>query len=181
MKQIAFVLGLGLVVGACSVGGDDGTGGGVEGGVDDRDDTLGIVCNATFKLAGSFTAGTPARPADSPTGCWPVGTWTFSATLDTNECATAPALAASYAFRVDRTWVESSDSEGWVESYTYMGDQTMLFSLGVSEGGSADCEGGLELYSADGTEYWNFKPMQGDTTIDGFGEYAKYETSQKDE
>jgi len=67
MKHIAFVLGLGLVVGACSVGGDDETGGGPEGGVDDRDDTLGIVCNATFKLAGSFTAGTPARPADSPT------------------------------------------------------------------------------------------------------------------
>ncbi|MDX2094276.1 MAG: hypothetical protein SFX73_40980 [Kofleriaceae bacterium] len=172
MKHFACAV-LGLF-GACSVG-DDGSDG-VMTGVDDRDETLGIVCNATFKLTGSFAAGTPARPAEIPTGCWPVGTWTFSASIDTNECSTPPALEASYAFRVDRT---DPQGEGWVESYTYMGDQALLYKLGVSEGGSLDCQGGLELYSLDGTEYWNFKPMQGGSTIEGFGEYAMYKSSQK--
>lgn len=178
MKHFACALvGLGLL-GACSVGGDDGGGDddGLMTGIDDRDDALGIVCNATFKLTGTFTPGTPARPAEIPTGCWPVGTWSFTAAIDTNECPSAPALEASYAFRVDRT---DPNGEGWTESYTYMGNQEMLFKLGVSEGGSAECQGGLELYSLDGTEYWNFKPMQGGTTIEGFGEYAKYKTSQK--
>ncbi|HVK89178.1 MAG TPA: hypothetical protein VM513_33885 [Kofleriaceae bacterium] len=171
MKQLA--LAVGVLLGACSVGDD---GGDLLTGVDDRDDTLGIVCNAMFKVTGSFTPGTPARPVEVPTGCWPVGTWTFSASIDTNECPTPPALASTYAFRVDRT---DPDGDGWVESYTYMGDQAMLYKVGVSEGGGAECEGGLELYSVDGTEYWNFKPMQGGTTINGFGEYAKYETSQR--
>lgn len=173
MKQLAAILlGLGFV-GACSVGGDDG--GDVLTGIEDRDEALGIVCNATFKVTGSFAAGTPARPAEVPTGCWPVGTWTFSASIDTNECATPPALATTYAFRVDRV----DEGEGYVESYTYMGDQAMLFKVGVSEGGSLECSGGLELFSPDGLQYWNFKPMQGGTTIEGFGEYAQYETSQK--
>jgi hypothetical protein len=159
------------LLGGCSVGDEQGPTD-----TDDRNELLGIVCNATFNITGAFTAGLPARPAEVPTGCWPVGTWTFSASVDTNECATTPTLDSSYAFAVDRT---DPDGSGWEESYTYMGDQARLFKLKVSEGGGGECEGGLELYSADGTEYWNLKPALTGTTLDGFGEYAKYETDQR--
>lgn len=157
-----------------------GVGDGAIADTDNRDETLGIVCNATFTTTGTFQAGTPARPTTVPTGCWPVGTWTFTAKVDTNECAKAPSVAASYSFRVDRASDPDPTKDiGLVESYTYLGDKSMLYKIGVSESGSG-CEGGLELYSADGTEYWNLKPLLGDTgSIGGFGEYAKYSTSQR--
>ncbi len=48
---------------------------------DDRNEELGIICEAVFNLTGTFVAGTPGRPADV-TGCWPVGEWTFTAQLE---------------------------------------------------------------------------------------------------
>jgi hypothetical protein len=68
---------------------------------------------------------------------------------------------------------------GYVESYTWLGDQALLFKLAVTETGSG-CEGGLELYSVDGMEYWNMKPLlQDNGAVAGFGEYAHFTKSQK--
>jgi hypothetical protein len=174
----AFVILGTLVLGACGVG--DGAPP-----TDNRDEKLGILCNATFTTTGTFAAGLPGRPIDETTGtaitgCWPVGTWTFSAKVDTNECDTQPALAGSYAFKVDRAVDPDPLKDiGYFESYTYLGDQAALFKLDVSSVASG-CEGAVELYSADGTEYWNLRPLlQDNGSIVGFGEYAKYDSSQR--
>ena len=171
-----------LMTTACGVGSD---GGGTSS--DDPDVVAGITCRTDFKLTGTFVAGTPARPIDPDTGqpmtgCWPVGTWTFTATVDTeamekHPCATAPTPLAEYKFSVART--EDPNAGGLVESYTWMGDQASLFKLSVSEGGGGDCEGDLELYSADNTEYWNMHPALTDPMIFGFAEYAKFKAPQR--
>ncbi len=168
----AFVVLSSLVLGACGVGDEAAD-------TDDRDEKLGIICNATFTTTGTFTAAAPMRPAEVPTGCWPVGTWTFSAKVNENECAKTPSVAAQYSFRVDRAVNPDPTKDiGYEESYTYLGDKAGLFRLGVSESGGG-CEGGVEFYSADGKEYWNLKPLlQDNGTIIGFGEYAMFGTSQ---
>jgi hypothetical protein len=169
---------------ACGVG--DDSGGGVK---EDRNDKLGIVCNASFKMSGTFTPGaTPPRPIDEDTklpinGCWPVGTWNFTAAMDTNECKTAPAVIPSYSFRVDK--VEGPDMQGFVDNYTNLtsiGD--MKWHLSVSSNGQG-CEGSLELGTADGLQYWNMQPLLENplldtspptTKITGSGDYAMYKT-----
>jgi hypothetical protein len=167
---------LGVLVGACGVG-EEGT----PFPSDDRNEALGILCNAEFNVTGTFTAGTPARPPEVPTGCWPVGTWTFTASQRANDCDPAPVqLATSYSFRVDRAVnPDPTQDIGYEESYTYLGDASNFYRLKVTEGGGGECEGGLELFSDDGTEFWNLKPMLTGTVIDGFAEYSKYDTDQR--
>jgi len=145
---------------------------------DDRNEQLGIICDAVFNITGTFVAGTPARPAEVPTGCWPVGTWTFTASIAENTCPAGPdgtpsvTLLPSYRFTVGRE--EGADMAGWVDTYVWAGDQAAVRRLKVTEGGAGDCEGGLELFSADGTEFWNMKPSQDGGVLAGSGEYAKY-------
>ena len=126
---------LGLSVGACGVGDEDYT----PPETDDRNEKLGIICDATFAITGTFVAGTPARPAEVPTGCWPVGAWTFTATIAENACAAGPdgaqavTVLPSYRFDVGRV----DDGIGWVDTYLWAGDQTAVRRLKVSEGGGA--------------------------------------------
>ena len=175
MKKAGACILLGVFVGACAVGDEDGAPPVVES--DDPEEVLGILCGAEFTLSGSFAAGTPARPADTPTGCWPVGTWTFAATMTTTDCDTPPVqLATEYSFRVDRQDL----GEGWEESYTFFGDTSLTYRLKVSEGGSGECEGGLELYNPTGTEYWNFKPNLEGTVLTGQAEYRLHGSDQRD-
>jgi hypothetical protein len=150
-----------------------------------------ILCRAAFKTNGSFEPGVPERPLDPETnlpitGCWPVGIWTFTAAVDpdrTNQEETPctgdqiPSVLPEYKFRVDRT--ENEEAGGLVESYEYLGDEAMLFRLKVSEGGGGECEGGLELFNVENTQYWNMKPALTQTVITGFGEYALYKVAQK--
>src|SRR5262249_42649986 len=74
---------------------------------DGKDDPMidpnGIVCSAELDVAGSFVTSMP-QPEDV-FGCWPVGVWTFKATLrpDTNECSEPPELEPEYSFEVMRT------------------------------------------------------------------------------
>jgi hypothetical protein len=168
----AFVL-LGSLLGACGVGDPQAD-------TDNRDEQLGIVCNATFTTTGSFVAAAPTRPVDN-TGCWPVGTWTFTAKIDQNECDQAPSVLASYQFKVDRAVnPDPTKDEGYVESYAMMSSTSplMLRKLSVSEIASG-CQAGVELFSADGTQFWNMRPLLSkDGTISGFGEYALYDSNQ---
>jgi hypothetical protein len=169
-----------------------------------------LVCTDAFKVTGSFVAGTPERPITDPenptdpfTGCWPVGTWNFTASLDPGDenvvditgdqvgdrCGAvggtqAATFDASYSFTVNRT----DDGDGWVDSYVLNGavqegeqwrwNDKLLFRLKVTEGGGGECEGGLELYSADGKSYWNLKPALTGNAISGFGDFKLYEESQ---
>lgn len=167
MRKLGAMLLLGLSVGACGVGEDEYTPPEDYG---DRNEQLGVICDATFNITGTFVAGTPARPAEIPTGCWPVGTWTFTASVADNACPAAPAVLPSYRFTVGR----EMDDLGWVDTYSWSGDIAAVRRLKVTEGGAGDCEGGLELFSADGTEFWNMKPSQEGGVLGGSGEYAKY-------
>jgi hypothetical protein len=183
MKAAAF-LAFGLVasLGACTV--DDGG----PADTDDPDEAKGIVCNSQLAITGTFAAEDPLRPAEVPTGCWPVGVWTFTASVDnqteiSHRCETAPALLPEYKFRVIRKeslnpTTGEPDGTGLVETYQYLTDPSSHWRLGVSEGGGGQCEGGLEITSADGKSYWNFKPMLTNSTIDGFGEFSLYKVSQ---
>src|SRR5215218_2236425 len=74
---MSVLFGIGLLTAACGVGDDD----------DFKPDPIdlnpnGVVCSAAFAITGTFAAGTPARPVEVPTGCWPVGLWTFTAAID---------------------------------------------------------------------------------------------------
>lgn len=162
----------------------------------------GIICTDSFTLTGTFTPGTPVRDADSPTGCWPVGTWTFRAALDPTDdriidvtgdkkpdrCGTVAKTSAAtfdpqYSFVVNRTMDPNGDD--WVETYavpnatpsgthTAVGDK-FLFKVQVTEGGALDCEGDLELFSQDGTMEWNLHPNQRDgLPLAGFGDFTLY-------
>ena len=138
------------------------------------------VCNATFSVSGAFTPGSPGRPIDPDTGapitgCWPVGVWTFTVQVaDMGKCTTAPALAPSYSFRVDRTNPPDGGND-YVESYTLLaGGDGLQSHIHVSAGGGGDCEGGLELGSQDGTQYWNIQPDLLGTALTGHGDYIVY-------
>jgi len=170
------------LIGACGVG-DDGPGG-------PDPNPNRFQCTATFTTQGTWTEGAPVRPADVPTGCWPVGVWTFTAAIDNTQEAvditgdgvgdrcgevtgtSPPTLEASYSFRVDR--VDDPNNDGWVESYTYLGNMTNFKGVAVTEGGVGDCEGSLQMVSPDKKELWIFHPAETGTTIVGTGEYSLY-------
>lgn len=174
MRKVGALILLGLSVGACGVGDEDYT----PPDTDDRNEELGIVCEGVFNLTGTFVAGTPGRPADV-SGCWPVGTWTFTASLAESTCPAGPdgtaaaiAVLPSYRFTVGR--VEGNDMQGYVDTYSWAGDISAVRRLKVTAGGGGECEGGLELFSADGTQFWNMKPNQTGGVLSGTGEYALY-------
>lgn len=178
---------------ACGVGDEDDLGG--------DPNPNGLRCSAAFTVTGTFSPGTPARPLDPETslpidGCWPVGTWTFTAAVDTTQevvditgdgvgdrCGevsgtSAPTLEASYSFRVDRT--EDPASDGLVESYTYLGNAPTFHKVKVSSGGAGDCEGIMEFVSADKKQWWTFNPALGETSnaLTGTGDFTSYEDPQ---
>ncbi|HWO21088.1 MAG TPA: hypothetical protein VNO30_20110 [Kofleriaceae bacterium] len=104
----------------------------------------GLVCTDAFKITGTFTPGTPARPTVDPedptvpfTGCWPFGTWNFTVTRDPLEdniqditgdakgdrCGAVSGTQiatfdASYSFIATRTPDPNSD---FIDSYSLAG------------------------------------------------------------
>jgi hypothetical protein len=137
----------------------------------DRQQQLGILCEAQVDLTGRFQASA-ARPADV-FGCWPVGTWTFAASVASTDCASPPALEPQYAFAVAR----DADS---LETYRYLGASSPAgVQLKVTSGGSGLCEGGLMIYSPDRKTLVNLKPtLHADGTVTGNGEIELYATPQ---
>jgi hypothetical protein len=150
------------------------------------------VCTASFTVTGTFTPGTPGRPLDPDTnlpitGCWPVGTWTFTAAVDStatqeHPCQTAPTTLATYAFKVTRVPVDpndpaSDDTMQQIDSMTTM-PAGMQYHLSVSSNGQG-CQGHFEVGSADGSQYWNMVPTlakdPATTTIAGNGDYIVYQ------
>jgi len=154
------------------------------------------VCNAAFTITGTFTADATTPPPTDPdtgaplSGCWPVGTWNFTAKLDAsspNNCTTQPAalqpaVLPSYSFKVART----PDPDGGTDTIQTLAILTTLSGgmqshLAMSSNGQG-CEGSVEFGSADGTQYWNMKPTlaklvpgtPAPTTISGGGDYVLY-------
>ena len=142
------------------------------GGVDDtsRRAALGITCEARVTLAGQFVRGAD-QPADIA-GCWPVGHWEFTPTLEDSDCVGDVALLPSYSFDVTRDAEENYN-------YTVGTDPTGRHRVKVTSGGSGLCEGGLEIFSQDGLSVLNLKPqLAADGTISGFGEFTAYTANQ---
>jgi hypothetical protein len=162
-----------LAIGACDTGSVGGGNGGPDAN-DPRNMDLGILCNATFKLTGTYQQSM-AQPSDI-LGCWPVGTWTFTASIDQNQCQPPPSLLPQYQFKVDAT-PSVDGTYDWTT--TYMTDPNAHYRIKISGDGGGICQGGFELYSMDGKQLWNFKPsLETGNVLDGFGEYALYDADQ---
>jgi hypothetical protein len=161
---LGFCSGLGTLLGCVDPASVDSAHG-------DRQAQLGIVCEAQIEIAGHFDASAP-RPSDV-FGCWPVGTWTFAATVKSTDCASPPALEREYAFSVAR------DADQ-VESYRFLTEPDRKgVKLKVTSGGSGLCEGGLMIWSPDRKTLFNLKPtLNADRTIAGNGEIELYSTPQ---
>jgi hypothetical protein len=193
-----------MLLGACGVGSDGG--GGDDGPPPNPPDPnpLAMKCTDAFTITGTF-APTTARPADV-LGCWGAGTWTFSLALDPStdsildvtgdqkpdRCGSVAGTSAatfkpSYSF----TLAITTTAEGEYDSvYTFAPGQGIaadctgagdcLARLKVSQDGARECEGGIEIYSADRKSYWNLHPNQktGEGNIAGVGEFTLYNEPQ---
>lgn len=180
------------LTGACGVGGDDPMPGGGSGTPIPTIDTK-RVCISGFTVTGTFTADTTVpRPTDPDTGlpltgCWPVGTWTFTAAVDPNvvvdpmgpsRCSTTPAALSSYSFKVART-PDPAGGADTIQTLSMLSTLSggMQYHLAMSSNGQG-CEGSLEFGSADGSQYWNMKPTLSKdpaaTAVGGGGDYTLY-------
>lgn len=176
-----------LLIGACGVGDDNGP----TGPTDPR------LCTTEFNLTGTFTVGlappdvvnneTRDPPGDGVPdieGCWPTGSWTFTAAVTANmsgetECAPAPTTPQSLQFKVDFV------NDAIEPSYTYTVLTPTTFkksTVKVSSGGGGLCEGQMELFNEDGKEVFNFHPVlnvfNANGPLTGQGEFARFSTSQ---
>jgi hypothetical protein len=129
---------------------------------------LGIQCEAKLAIEGRFEAS-QTQPSDI-FGCWPVGVWTFKATVVENGCPNDPLLEEEYVFEVTRDVEE-------VMHYQYVNDPSFEnVRMKVTSGGSGLCEGGFEVFTPDATILTNLKPnLMPDGTLTGQGEYIVYD------
>ena len=137
-------------------------------------------CSATMNVTGSFVQGVAPPLNNDGTayeGCWPVGTWTFAATIDQNDCSPAPVVLPSYSFK--GTLVQDVDTGDMLQHFDYLTDPSAHSIIRVTAAGNKACEGELSLYSTDGKQVWILKPwLNPDNTIVGDGEFAMYTNSQ---
>jgi hypothetical protein len=166
------------LVAACGVGEDPPPGTGSGSGSDNN--TLGRICTATLSVMGSFTPGAAAPTNPDGTayeGCWPIGTWNFTAQVAMNDCDTAPTMLPSYSFQGTLTTDAATGDP--LQNFKYLTDPTAHAIVHVSAAGYATCEGELGIYSPDGKQVWNLKPwLNTDHTIIGEGEYDLYGSDQ---
>lgn len=150
----------------------------------------GIICSTFYSSAGTFVPNTAEPPPANFTGCWPIGAWTFSLTINTNTatgggtdtCAPAgkePTPLAMYQF----TGSTGSDAQGDpTENFSYTAqasDPNVHTTIKVTEGGSGVCEGNLTLYDTTGEKVWSLSPeLNADNSITGGAEFDLYGTDQ---
>jgi hypothetical protein len=85
-------------------------------------------------------------------------------------------VLSQYQFKGTVTLNEDLDP---IQSFTYMTDPAARSIVKVSEGGSGLCEGEVNLFSADGTQVYLFKPaLNADNSIAGDGEFGVFTTNQ---
>jgi hypothetical protein len=132
-----------------------------------------LVCETDLSLAGTFTQSA-APPTGFPGGCWPTGSWTFTATVTTNGCSPTPPLQAQYQFTV----VEDNDFN---DTITYVNDPSNMYvATKISGGEGGVCVGAFQIYSSDGKTIYNLRPaMQADNSINGQGDVREYTTDQR--
>lgn len=169
MKRLAGAFALTVLATACGVGDPNQ-------GDDDTTNPTGRVCGAVLSTTGTFAPDT-AHPQPAETmGCWPYGTWTFTAKVEMNDCDQQPALLPSYEMRVDYSTNEDGDP---VQDYTFTTDPSARHTVKVSQGGAGLCEGELQIFSADGKTVSLLKPeLYADGSLLGDGEYGVFNEDQ---
>lgn len=151
---------------------------------------LGITCTTFYSVTGTFVPNTADPPPSGFEGCWPIGQWTFSLTVSTDEsmgggpdtCGPQnhePQPLAMYQFTGSTVLNSDGDPE---EQFTYNpqpGDPNVNFTAKVTQGGTGLCEGGLKLYDSTGTQVWTLSPeLNADNTITGAAEFDSYTEDQ---
>lgn len=136
--------------------------------VDDRLDALEIICESTLIVTGTYLTGDP-QP-DGLNGCWPIGTWTVSATVDRLGCDPQPDLLE------DMVYVVSYDEEASSHNVSFSNDPAdERVNLKISTSGDGLCHGTMDHFGVDGT-VWSFRPtLQEDGTLLGIGTYSVHQ------
>ena len=133
---------------------------------DERLDLLGIQCESTLIVTGTWEATTP-QPADRP-GCWPVGVWTVNATIDRQGCDPQAPVSGDYVYEVT-----NDDDDNNV--ITWLNDPEFeRVNLKITTAGDSLCHGGFEHYFEDGTAIVLRPNLQLDGSLMGGGEYSVY-------
>ena len=193
MRGITGLLGLTIV--ACTSGSSPGGGGTSDGGYKGPPSEAGmqqegIICSTFYSSSGTFVPNAADPPPANFTGCWPIGAWTFSLTVNTDTmtggnvdtCATAgkePTPLSKYQF----TGATSMDANGDpVEDFSYTPqspDPNVHSTIKVTEGGSGLCEGDVELYDSTGMKVWSLNPeLNADNSVTGGAEFDLYGADQ---
>jgi hypothetical protein len=125
-------------------------------------DDLGIICESTLTVTGSFTEGA-AQPSDL-NGCWPVGTWRIEAAIDRQGCDPQTPIDGEFVYEV--THEEDTDDVTFV---TDPSDERV--NLKINTDGTGLCLGAFEHYGL-ANDVITFRPvLQEDGSITGIGSY----------
>jgi hypothetical protein len=167
--------------GSMNTGGGGGTGGGGTGGSGGGGGSTtpppigNRLCTSVLSFAGNYVQGNPP-PSDLEGGCWPDGTWTFTANVDSTDCAAgmAPTVQPQYVFQV-------TQDDDFNMTIVYQTDPTnMNISLKISGGDGAVCTGAFLIFSSDGKTIWNLRPaLQPDNTLNGHGDIQVWDADQR--
>ena len=151
-------------------GGTGGAGGGGGGAVAGN-----LLCTSVLSFTGTFTQNNPP-PTGFEGGCWPDGNWTFTANIDSTDCAAgmAPTVLPSYTFTV-------TEDMDYNDTIVYTNDPTNMYvTTKISGGEGAVCTGKFLIFSADGKTIWNLQPaMQADNSINGQGDIKVYDADER--
>ncbi len=180
MRTSGLLLSSLLFIGACGVGDEE---------TNTPDERL---CDATLSITGSFTMSEPAPdlvnndtnmpPGDGLpdfTGCWPTGTWAFTAKVESTSCSTTPQQPTT-EYRFTTTYSQGSDGAGGQYDYQLVSPALSAgeYRLKVSSGGGGLCEGVMELYLDGAKKAWLLHPalnvFNQSGPLTGVGEYGEY-------
>ena len=181
MRTTGLLLSSLLFIGACGVGDEE---------TNTPDERL---CAAQLGLTGTFTMSAPAPdvvnndtnmpPSDGQpdfTGCWPTGTWAFTANIESTTCSSAPVQPAT-EYRFTTTYTQSPDGAGGEYTYTLVSPALQMgeYRLKVSSGGGGECEGVMELYLDGAKKAWILHPalnvFNQSGPLTGVGEYGEFD------
>jgi hypothetical protein len=134
-----------------------------------------------------------AQP-EGQNGCWPVGTWTFTAEVEQQGCDPQPALPEAMIYNVfyddesttigvgfpsDPPEVKEDGRDGCEDGMDNDGDGQVddldtgcRVNLKISTEGDGLCHGSMDHFAVD-SSVWAFRPtLQEDGSLSGIGTYA---------
>lgn len=130
-------------------------------------DELGIICESTLSVTGTFTPN-PIQPSpDEFTGCGGIGTWNITTTLDRVGCNPQPA-ARSF------TYEAVYDAENTTINVFFPDDpDNERLNIKITAD-SSGCIGTFDHYELDNSVWAIQAPLEEDNTLSGSGTYRVY-------